>query len=39
MCFDTSWVEGAKMMGIYTLSICDLGAVVLAMTTLFEDTG
>ena len=39
MCFDTYWVEGAKMMGIYTLSLCDLGAVVLAMITLFSDAG
>ena len=39
MCSDTYWVEGAKMTGIYTLSICGLGAVVLATITCFGDTG
>ena len=39
MCFDTYWVEGAKMMGISTLSRCDLGAVVLAMITFFGYAG
>ena len=39
MCFDTYWVEGAKMMGINTLSIRDPGIGVFAMDTLHGDAG
>ena len=39
MCFDTYWVEGAKMMGIDTLSIRDIQTLVLAMITLRGDAG
>ena len=39
MCFDTCWVEGAKMMSIDTLSLYDPGPGVLAINTLHGDPG
>ena len=39
MCFNTYWLEGAKMMGMDTLSICGLATLVLAMITLCGDAG